>query len=73
VSIIETYTNEYGEKWWFIYDTNKNMGILQGDDFLIEGKTFYVFDGVCPELILDKSEKEWLKTVWEKYSKLRRS
>jgi esterase/lipase len=49
------------------------MGILQGDDFLIEGKTFYVFDGTCPELILDKSEKEWLKTVWEKYSKLRRS
>jgi hypothetical protein len=66
---METFTNEYGEHWWFIYDTNENIGILQGDDYLIKGKTFYVIDGVCPSLILDKDEKDWLRSTWNKYSK----
>lgn len=67
---METFTNKYGENWWFIYDTNEDIGILRGDDFLIKDKTFYVIDGICPTLILDKDERDWLKSVWDKHSKI---
>lgn len=65
---LETFTNEFGETWWFDYDKEKDMGILWGDDSLIVGEKFYVIDGVCNRLVLDREERDWLRTVWEKYS-----
>jgi protein associated with RNAse G/E len=47
------------------------MGIIWSDDSLIYGDKFYVFDGNCHFLILNEKEKEWLKTVWDKYSKVK--
>lgn len=67
--MIETFTNEYGEKWWFTYDAENKIGILTGDDDLIMGQTFYVLNGICPSLILDRAEREWLKEVWNKFNK----
>lgn len=58
---LETFTNEYGETWWFNYDNKNDMGILWGNDDLIEGKNFYIFNGICPELILSNEEKIGLK------------
>ena len=66
--MIETFTNEYGEKWFFTYDAKNEIGILTGDDSLIVGQIFYVLDGICPSLILDRAEREWLKEIWNKYS-----
>lgn len=65
---LETFVNEYGETWWFDYDNKNDMGILWGNDDLINGKIFYVFDGICPSLILNKEERDWIKNVWNKYS-----
>lgn len=65
---LETFTNEYGEKWWFNYDKENDMGIIESNDFLIKGEKYYVFDGECIDLILNKKEKEWLTNVWNKYS-----
>ena len=64
----ETFTNEYGETWWFKYDEENDVGILTGDDNLIENETFYIFNGICPLLILNQSEENWLKETWKKYS-----
>jgi len=66
---LETFTNEHGETWWFNYDSKNDMGILSGDDDLIEGNNFYIFNGICPELILNNEEKDWIKNIWNKYSK----
>lgn len=63
---METFTNEYGERWWFNYDVENDMGILWGDDFSY--KKLYVFDGICIELILNEDEINWLNKVWKKYS-----
>ena len=38
---LETFTNEHGETWWFNYDNKNDMGILWGNDDLIEGNNFY--------------------------------
>lgn len=65
---LETFKNEYGETWWFDYDFSKDMGILWGNDNLVVGNIYYVFDGICPTLILTISETEWLKNIWKKYS-----
>ena len=68
---LDTYTNQFGETWWFNYDKENDMGILWGDDSLIVGEKFYVFDGVCLKLVLNKEEKSWLIDVWDKHAKLR--
>lgn len=65
---LETYTNEYGEQWWFDYDKNNDMGILWGNDSLIVGDKFYIFDGTTPKLILNSEEKEWITNTWKKHS-----
>jgi hypothetical protein len=64
--MVETFTNEYGEQWQLIYDTNTNIGLLTGSD--VDWKTYYVVDGNCHQLILNKDEKEWLKKSWDNYS-----
>jgi hypothetical protein len=66
---LETFTNEYHEDWWFDYNKENNMGILWGNDSLIFGDTFYIFDGRHPTLILNDQEKEWLDNTWNKHSK----
>ncbi|MFA5558821.1 MAG: HNH endonuclease [Methanofastidiosum sp.] len=45
------------------------MGILYGNDNRIVGKTYYVFDGECLPLVFELEEKQWLKNIWNKYSK----
>jgi len=64
---LATFKNSYGEDWWFDYNEENDMGILWGVD--VDYKHFYVFDGICSRLIFDPEEKEWLKTVWNTYSK----
>lgn len=64
----ETFKNEHGEQWWFDYIPENNMGILWGNDNLILGDKFYIFDGICPTLVLSNEEKDWLTSVWIKYS-----
>lgn len=65
---LETFTNKFGETWWFDYDKENDMGILWGNDSLIVGNKFYVFSGMSPSLILGKDERDWLRSVWKKYS-----
>ena len=66
---LESFTNDCDETWWFNYNNKNNMGMLWGNDNLIEGKIFYIFNGICPELILDTNEKDWIRNIWNKYSK----
>lgn len=64
---VEKLTNEYGETWWFYYNKEQRIGILQGNDDLVDGKIFFVIDGAVPQLILNHDEKEWLRNVWNKH------
>lgn len=66
--MVETFTNEFGEQWWYIHDRIHNIGILTGNDDLIMGQIFYAVDGMCGQLILNQAEKNWLKECWDKYS-----
>jgi hypothetical protein len=43
------------------------MGILWGND--VDYNKYYVFNGICPLLILNKNEINWLNKVWDKYIK----
>jgi len=67
---LETFTNECNEDWWFNYNIENDMGVIWGNDDLIIDKKFYIFDGIHdPQLVLSDKEKDWIKNVWEKYSK----
>lgn len=68
IKYLETFKNQYGESWWFNYDKIHNMGIIWSNDSLIYNDKFYVFDGICPTLILNKEEENWLLETWTKYS-----
>lgn len=62
---IEKFTNEYGEDFFFDYNSQNDMGIIWGDDI---GVDLYVFDGKCPPIILNMAEKEWLQKSWNRHS-----
>ena len=61
----ETFLNIYKDKWWYDYDSKTDIGILWGTD--VEYQKYYIFNGICPDLVLDNDEKEWLKKVWLKH------
>lgn len=61
----ETFISSYGEKWWYDFNSQFDVGILWGSD--VDNKKYYVFDGMCPFITLDKDEKEWLRNIWDKY------
>lgn len=58
------YTNEYGEKWIFEYDSLTSIGNLKGSD--VDWQIYQVIDGKVNGLILNKGELKWLKEAWEK-------
>jgi hypothetical protein len=65
--MIETFTNDYGEKLWFSYNEENDMGTIWNSDD--KYKYFYVFDGLCLFLNLIPKEQKWLNDIWNKYSK----
>jgi len=76
---LETFLNEYGERFWFNYNSEEDMGILWSNDNLIKNNTYYIFDNkfkkICdyntaiPHLVLSDKELNWLKKTWNKYTK----
>jgi hypothetical protein len=64
---LETFTNKDHNYWYFNYDEINDMGILNGND--IKEKTYYIFDGICPLLVLEKKEKQWIEKMWHIHSK----
>lgn len=57
------FANEYGEKWFFEFDYDKNYAYITGDDVGYE--KYPVYDGLAIELILNEQESNWLMSVWK--------
>ncbi len=57
------FENRYGEQWEFDYDPVKGEGALRGSD--VGWHEYRVIDGQVPELVLNKEEIQWLRTVWK--------
>lgn len=59
---ISEYKNEYSESWTFKHDYATNTSILTGSDI---GFAHYpVVEGEAWELVLNKGEKNWLRSSW---------
>ena len=56
------FTNRYGEKWEFVYDSDTGVGILRGSD--VDWKEYPVAGGLAQGLILNEEEIAWLRKTW---------
>lgn len=61
------YTNEYGENWVFEYNYSTNVGLVRGSD--VDWNTYAVIEGQAHDLVLNQSEKNWLKSTWSDATK----
>lgn len=55
-----TFTNQYGDKWTFVYDPTTGQALLTGQD--VDGKEYPVLEnGQVPDLVLNPQEQQWLQ------------
>jgi hypothetical protein len=58
------FENEYGEQAVFVYNRQTKIGTLwMGDVGWDQPQT--VVDGDLPEIVLNETEKVWLRTCWK--------
>lgn len=61
-SYISTFTNKYGEAWYFEYDSVTGTGILKGSD--VDWQPYRIINGRASGLLLSDEELIWLRKAW---------